>query len=104
MTTLLNETSPTARKVHRCDLCQRPIEAGTSYLNQRCADYGTAWTFKAHHNCNSAYWSWDVDQDDVIDLTDLTDGHLPPCWHSWNHDHSWQERFIGPPAPCTCNP
>jgi len=106
MTALLSETSPIARKAHRCNLCMETIEAGTSYLNQRCADGATAWTFKAHHDCNSAYWSWGVDGDDVFDLTDLTDGHLPPCWHAWNHDrlhYHYTERFIGPPAPCTCD-
>ena len=106
MITLLNESEPIARKSHHCQHCSRPIEPGTRYLSQRCAEDGTAWTFKAHLDCDSAYWSWGCEEGDNIDLADLTQGHLPPCWHAWNHDierwHGPTERFIGPPSPCTC--
>ena len=106
MITLLNETEPVARKQHYCGYCARPIEPGARYLSQRCADGGTAWTFKSHLDCDSAYWSWGCEEGEIIDLTDLTEGHLPPCWHAWNHDiehwHKPVERFIGPPSPCTC--
>ena len=108
MITLLDETKPKARKQHRCQYCYRPIDPGTRYLNQRCSGDGTIWTFKCHTDCHRAYWSWvDHGDDGYYELTDLTEGHLPPCWHAYNHDiylnaWPWTIRFIGPPAPCTC--
>ena len=41
---------------HRCQLCGERIERGVAYLDQRCADDGTAWTFRCHTTCNARYW------------------------------------------------
>jgi hypothetical protein len=109
MTTLLAEYDRKASHgLHVCAFCRRKIKAGSQYLDQRLADGGSAWTFRAHHACNSAYWSWvDHDEEELMDLREFTEGHLPPCWHAWNRE-PWDYRlngyrpFIGPKPPCGC--
>ena len=92
-TTLLAEYDRKARKFLVCQICHREIAPGTQYLEQRLAGDGSAYTFRTHH---------------VYELTDLSDGHLPPCWHAWDRGmhvvfYPWYYPFIGPPAPCTCD-
>lgn len=107
--TLLAEDTRTARKPHPCGYCHRPIAPGSRYLDQRVADNGIVWTFRAHLDCHSAYWTWVDDSDDgSYPLADLSDGHLPPCWHAWNRDrwvshYPFFERFIGPEPQCSCH-
>ena len=84
MTTLLSEhRRRAAHGLHRCCLCLRAIVRGDRYLDQRCAGEGTAWTNRSHLGCSDAYWSWGPDPDDMVDLVDLSDGHLPPCPFAW---------------------
>lgn len=80
---------------HVCCLCRRRIAAREEYLDQRLADNGTCWTSRAHLDCQSAYWSWDPDPEDVLDFHDLAEGHLPPC--PW----AWAKRLT---EPCGCPP
>lgn len=69
---------------HVCGLCRRPIAAGERYIDQRVAYDGRACTFRSHHACDSAYWTWiDAWDDEGYALVDLTGGHLPPCPRAW---------------------
>ena len=105
MSTLLAEYNRrAAHGLHRCGYCRRPIAAREQYLDQRIADDGSVYTFRAHHACDSAYWSWvDPFSGDVYFLGDLTP-HLPPCWHAWDRDtyRGNYVPFVGPRPPCTC--
>lgn len=53
MTVWLDETSPRARKEHKCQLCFRVIEPGETYRRQACVDGGAAYTFKACEHCDA---------------------------------------------------
>lgn len=72
-----------AHGLHTCGYCYQKIAKGEKYLDQRCADSGTAWTFRAHIDCHDAYWTWDDDDDGSHQLIDMTNGHLPPCPLAW---------------------
>ena len=107
--TLLEEPHRVARKAHQCCFCLRPIRPGSEYVDQRQIFEGSPTTVRFHDACRSAYFSWvhPYDADNFYLLDDLAEGHLPPCWHAWNHDIEllrppWTIRFIGPPPPCVC--
>ena len=51
MPNLISETTPKARKGHRCDVCGMTIEAGTVYASQTCADDGRVYTWRQHPEC-----------------------------------------------------
>lgn len=53
MTILLGETQPVARTSHRCNLCNRVIHPGETYLRQRCID-GDPYVFKGCGHCLAA--------------------------------------------------
>ena len=97
MTTLLNHTERKAAHEHVCRLCHRKIAQGETYADQRLAGEGTAWTWRAHSACHSAYWSWNIDPEDHYDLSDWTGGHLPPCGLAWARRGPYV-------PPCECNP
>lgn len=42
---------------HRCGYCGGFIPNGDRYLDQRCADSGQVWTFRAHSVCDVIYWN-----------------------------------------------
>lgn len=96
MSTLLAEyrNRRAAHGRHVCQYCFRLIAAGEHYIDQRCVQDGSAYTFRAHKDCDSAYWAWKRydDPDDYYPLVDVTDGHLPPCPRSWPDRH----------GPCSC--
>jgi len=54
--TLLAESTPRARKPHPCALCWMSINPGVTYINQRIADGGQVYTYKAHQECHRFYW------------------------------------------------
>jgi len=43
----------TARKEHRCFACGEAIGHGTTYLDDRYADDGRAYTLRSHLSCNT---------------------------------------------------
>lgn len=93
VTVLSEHRRKAAHGRHVCGYCYKRIGVGERYLDQRCAGDGTAWTWRAHTDCHSAYWSWDIDADDsAYPLIDITEGHLPPCRLAWN----------GGVGPCSC--
>ena len=96
MSTLLDHRERSAMKIHQCSYCLRSIVRGVRYLDQRVASDGSVYTYRAHLDCHSAYWSWRPDEDEYVELSELTYGHLPPCRLAW----AWPD--IGPAAPCTC--
>ena len=51
MTTVMHESNPRARKRHRCDLCNRDIDAGETYNRQRSIYDGEPYVFKACGHC-----------------------------------------------------
>lgn len=71
---------------HQCALCYRLIDKGEVYEDLRLADGGVAWTSRVHLLCQSAYYSWQPDGDELF--ADLTDGHLPPCPFAWDTPNS----------------
>lgn len=98
--TVLSENRRIAARDHQCGYCFRPITKGERYLDQRCAGDGSAWTWRAHLDCQSAFWSWDVDPDDSgYPLADMSDGHLPPCRWAWAKTH---ELPASEAPPCLC--
>ena len=95
MSTLLAEypNRKAAHGRHVCGYCYRRIAAGERYVDQRLTDNGTAWTWRAHQACHSAYWTWDIDPDDsAYPLVEVSEGHLPPC------PLAWSNRL----GPCSC--
>lgn len=49
---LLEKTTPTARKDHRCDFCGGVIQKGEKYERQSIANDGSVYTWKSHKVCN----------------------------------------------------
>lgn len=41
---------------HRCGLCREPIAARSEYVDRRCADDGTAWTWREHIVCRDVVY------------------------------------------------
>ena len=93
-TVLANHKRRAAHGKHICWMCGRNITANEVYLDQRCADQGTAYTVRSHLACVSAYYSWDQDYEEAFSLQDLSDGHIPPCPLAWDGAESG--------ARCTC--
>ncbi len=77
--TVLHESTPRARKRHRCSLCNRDIDAGETYNRQRSIYDGEPYVFKACEHCmalvrvideSHAYWYDEgYTLDDIVDLT-----------------------------------
>lgn len=72
MTTLLAEyTRRAAHGKHRCQLCGELIEVATMYLDQRCVNDGSAYTFRCHTSCNARYRkaarAFGMAEDDMLD-------------------------------------
>ncbi len=51
MVTLTGPTLTKARKKHRCDYCQYPINSGDTYLKSSHVYDGDIYTWKSHQNC-----------------------------------------------------
>lgn len=49
---IVSETTVTARKEHRCELCFCKINKGQKYRKQFNKDCGDVWTFNAHEECS----------------------------------------------------
>lgn len=68
--TLLDHSTPRARKTHQCTCCHADIDAGTEYVRQRIVDSHELWVFKAHPDCYSTlmdYCSYHaIDSDDPM--------------------------------------
>jgi hypothetical protein len=93
VTLLSSKRRHAAHDRHRCQVCFRRIAKGELYEDSRCADNGTAWTFRAHLDCLDALYSWGPDEDECGYLTDYSDGHLPPCPLAW---------YVKGPVVVTC--
>lgn len=50
---ILSETTPTARKKHRCDFCGQPIDVGEKYDYQFNVNDGDACSWKTHSSCSA---------------------------------------------------
>lgn len=79
-------TRPTARKLHRCQMCGRAILPGEDYDRMAGLDGGTAWTYKCCRHCYRAAdawtrWSGDCEWDEGSIGEFLADGH-PALWDS----------------------
>lgn len=65
-----------AHGLHRCGYCGQAIAAREQYHDVRCADNGTAWTWRAHFRCEaflSLIGAWDDAGDDGIDAVAFAD-------------------------------
>jgi hypothetical protein len=49
---ILSETTPTAKKKHRCSFCGQPINPGEKYELQFIVNDGDAFAWKAHPSCS----------------------------------------------------
>ena len=61
MPTVLDQRERTARKAHGCDLCGKPIPAGSRYVDQRNVMDGQAYNWREHTWCDalgSEVWDW----------------------------------------------
>lgn len=83
---VLDDKWLTARKEHRCDVCQGVIGTGDRYRRQR-NKYDDIYTFKAHALCDAAYWiryretgAWEEDQ---MDWTEDDIGGLVLGFFAW---------------------
>ena len=94
MTVLTTHNRRAAHGKHVCELCGRRIAQSELYEDQRCADSGTVYTVRRHLPCISAHSSWDPDED-FLPLSELSNGHLPPCSLAWSTAKS--------SAVCTCD-
>lgn len=79
MTTLLSHHERrAAHGRHVCQLCGKRIGAGEKYSDARCADGGTAWTYRSHLRCRDIAHAH---CDDEISgyVQDMLDGHAYEC-------------------------
>lgn len=49
---ILSETTPTAKKKHRCNFCGQPINPGEKYKSQFIENCGDAYPWKTHPSCS----------------------------------------------------
>jgi hypothetical protein len=64
---IVSETTLTARKEYRCELCNRIIHKGQRYRRQFIRDdSGEAWSFKGHKEC--------CELTSIIDFSDYYEG------------------------------
>ena len=63
---IVSETTLTARKEHRCELCNRIIHKGQRYRKQFNKDCGDVWSFKGHEEC--------FELTSIIDFIDYYEG------------------------------
>ena len=63
---IVSETTLTARKEHRCELCNRIIHKGQRYRKQFNKDCGDVWSFKGHEEC--------CELTSIIDFSDYYEG------------------------------
>jgi hypothetical protein len=52
MTTLSGPDKTKARKKHRCNYCQYPINIGDTYLRSTHVAFGDMYTWKSHEHCD----------------------------------------------------
>lgn len=50
---ILSQSTPTAKKKHRCDFCGLPINVGEKYENQFIENLGDAYPWKTHPSCST---------------------------------------------------
>ena len=50
---ILSETTPTAKKKHRCNFCGQPINTGEKYEAQFIVNDGDAFAWKTHSSCSA---------------------------------------------------
>jgi len=50
---ILSETTPTAKKKHRCNFCGLPINPGEKYESQFIENCGDAYPWKTHPSCSA---------------------------------------------------
>lgn len=65
--TVLSSENPTARKPHRCVLCDGTIPKGQTYRRWSNADGGTVVSSKAHDFCVLVAWYWQAERGWVDD-------------------------------------
>lgn len=63
---IVSETTLTARKEYRCELCNRIIHKGQRYRKQFNKDCGDVWSFKGHEEC--------FELTSIIDFSDYYEG------------------------------
>lgn len=67
MILLADHVRRAAHGLHRCAWCGQYISAREQYRDTRCADNGTAWTWRSHLRCDDFIWKaareaeWDTD-------------------------------------------
>lgn len=49
---ILSQSTPTAKKKHRCDFCGLPINVGEKYETQFIENCGEAYLWKTHPSCS----------------------------------------------------
>jgi len=57
----LNDTTPKARKEHRCELCGLPISVGQEHVARRGVFEGEAVTQRMHTDCEAVTHGWRED-------------------------------------------
>jgi hypothetical protein len=55
----LRDSRPTARKEHRCYLCELPIAIGEKHVQRVGVSFGQFDHFRMHEQCEAATQSWD---------------------------------------------
>lgn len=80
-TLLAHNVRRAAHGKHVCRECRRRINARERYIDQRIADYGTVYTYRAHARCwEIVYYQLGPDIEDWNgDINDLCDGHDIDC-------------------------
>lgn len=80
MTLLADHRRRAAHDKHVCRECRRRIPRGERYVDQRIADYGTIYTYRAHERCYRIVCAHVLDLEDwYSDVHELLDGHTYEC-------------------------
>lgn len=99
MTTLLRETSPTARKNHWCHLCNKTIHPGERYLRTTTAYDGTVGDFIKCAPCaddaiTARVWDWFGRPEDGIHGDDAHEWATEMVIHGTPEDQKAAKNYL----------
>jgi len=99
MADIVSTQTPKARKAHKCDWCGGKIEVGERYERTFITDYGDAWTWKCHPECQrlvQIFIDMDyIEREDLVSRDSFREAcqeycraHICPGCESWDKERN----------------